>query len=46
MEIDKSIDLQPIGVGCFGNVYDQFRGEVKEAFDFLVAHKSGDLKPP
>ena len=36
-------DLQPIGVGYFGEIYDQFRGKVKEAFDFLIAHKSGDL---
>ena len=33
----------PIGSGYFGNIYDQFRGKVKEAFDFLIAHKSGDL---
>lgn len=43
MEKDKSSDPQPIGVGYFGNVYDQFRGKVKEAFDFLITHKSGDL---
>ena len=33
----------PIGIGYFGNIYDQFKGKVKEAFDFLIAHKSGDL---
>ena len=43
MEKDMSFDPQPIGVGYFGNVYDQFRGKVKEAFDFLIAHQSGDL---
>ena len=37
------VDPEPIGLGYFGNVYDQFRGKVKEAFDFLVAHQSGDL---
>lgn len=36
-------DLQPIGVGYFGEIYDQFRGKVKEAFDFLIAHQRGDL---
>ena len=35
--------LQPIGKGVFGNIYDQFKGKVKEAFDFLMKHKSGDL---
>ena len=43
MEKDMCFDPQPIGVGYFGNVYDQFKGKVKEAFDFLIAHRSGDL---
>ena len=43
MDKEKSTDPQPIDVGYFGNVYDQFRGKVKEAFDFLIAHQSGDL---
>lgn len=43
MGIDNNSDPQPIGVGYFGNVYDQFRGKVKEAFDFLIVHRSGDL---
>lgn len=43
MENIKNDDPQPIGVGYFGNIYDQFRGKVKEAFDFLIAHQSGDL---
>lgn len=43
MEKDSILDLQPIGVGHFGNIYDQFKGKVKEAFDFLVARQSGDL---
>lgn len=37
------INPRPIVVGYFGNVYEQFRGKVKEAFDFLIAHKTGDL---
>lgn len=43
MENNDIIYLQPIGVGYFGNVYDQFRGKVKEAFDFLITHQTGDL---
>ena len=35
-------DIQPIGTGVFGNIYDQFRGKVKAAFDFLIRNKSGD----
>lgn len=34
---------QPIGVGVFGNIYDQFKGKAREAFDFLIVHKDGDL---
>jgi hypothetical protein len=34
---------QPIGKGFFGNIYDQFKGKVKAAFDFLLKHKEGDL---
>ena len=36
-------NLQPIGKGTFGNIYNQFKGKVKEAFNFLISHKSGDL---
>ena len=41
----KSSDenLKPVGKGVFGNIYDQFKGKVKEAFAFLMKHKSGDL---
>ena len=34
---------RPIGKGVFGNIYDQFKGKVKEAFHFLMNKKSGDL---
>ena len=43
MEKNNDTEPQPIGVGYYGNIYDQFREKVKEAFDFLVAHQSGDL---
>ena len=42
-EVKSEDMLQPIGKGVFGNIYDQFKGKVKEAFDFLTKHKSGDL---
>ncbi|MEG0560746.1 MAG: hypothetical protein RR513_09575, partial [Muribaculaceae bacterium] len=27
-------EIVPIGRGVFGDIYDQFRGKAKEAFDF------------
>jgi len=44
--MDKENELnepKPIGSGALGNIYDQFKGKAKEAFDFLVAHEDGDL---
>ena len=35
-------ELQPIGRGVFGNIYDQFRGRAKEAINFLLKRKEGD----
>lgn len=32
-----------IETGDFGPIYRQFKGKVKEAFDFLINHKEGDL---
>ena len=43
IRFQKEGDPQPIGQSMFGNVYDQFKGKVKEAFDFLIRHKEGDL---
>ena len=34
---------KPIGKGVFGNIYDQFKGKIKEALDFIMEHKDGDL---
>ena len=34
---------KPVGKGYFGEVYDQFKGKPKEAADFLLANKGGDL---
>lgn len=45
-EAEKRMDDEepkPLGSGVFGNIYDQFKGKVKEAFDFLMKHKGGDL---
>ncbi len=36
-------DIKPIGMGVFGNIYDQFRGKAKEALAFLKRNKQGDL---
>ena len=33
---------QPIGVGAFGNIYNQFIGKAKEAIRFLLGKKSGE----
>ena len=45
-EEEKRMDDEepkPVGSGVFGNIYNQFKGKVKEAFDFLMKHKGGDL---
>ena len=45
-EAEKRMDdeePEPVGSGVFGNIYNQFKGKVKEAFDFLMKHKGGDL---
>ena len=45
-EAEKRMDDEepkPLGSGVFGNIYNQFKGKVKEAFDFLMKHKGGDL---
>lgn len=36
-------DIKPIGTNRFGGIYDQFKGKVKEAFDFLTKKKEGYL---
>ena len=38
----ESIEPQPIGVGAFGEIYDQFKGKAKEAIDFLTKKKGGE----
>lgn len=36
-------DIKPVGKGDFGDIYDQFKGKPKEAVDFLIKKKGGDL---
>lgn len=36
-------DIKPIGKGEFGNIYDQFKGKVKEAVEFLKEKKEGEV---
>ena len=35
-------EIAPIGKGVFGNIYDQFKGKVKEAFAFLKKIGGGE----
>ena len=37
-------NIKPVGKNKFGDVYDQFKGKPKEAFDFLLENKDGYLK--
>lgn len=44
---DSKLDfdtIKPIGTNRFGKIYDQFKGKVKEAFDFLKKKEDGYLK--
>jgi hypothetical protein len=43
-EQEKGADeIQPIGEGAFGKIYDQFEGKVKEGINFLLEKRDGDL---
>lgn len=35
-------DIKPVGVGSFGNIYNQFRGKAKAAIEFLKKLGSGE----
>jgi len=35
-------EVKPIGRGAFGNIYNQFKGKVREAVEFLKRLKSGE----
>lgn len=36
-------DIKPVGVGAFGNIYNQFRGKAKAAIEFLKKLGSGEV---
>ena len=35
-------DIKPVGVGSFGNIYNQFRGKAKAAIEFLKKVRGGE----
>lgn len=35
-------DIKPVGVGAFGNIYNQFRGNAKAAIEFLKKVRDGE----
>lgn len=35
-------DIKPVGVGVFGNIYNQFRGNAKAAIEFLKKVRGGE----
>lgn len=35
-------DIKPVGVGAFGNIYNQFRGKAKAAIEFLKKVRGGE----
>ena len=35
-------DIKPVGIGAFGNIYNQFRGKAKAAIEFLKKLGSGE----
>ena len=35
-------DIKPVGVGAFGNIYNQFRGNAKVAIEFLKKVRGGE----
>ena len=40
-EVSKQTAPKPIGIGFFGNIYNQFKGKAKEAYNLLSRLKSG-----
>lgn len=41
-ESNGTTEPEPVGVGKFGEIYDQFKGKVKEAVAFLLRRKNGE----
>lgn len=40
--VQATQEVKSVGNGPFGNIYDQFKGKVKEAIEFLKNKKSGE----
>ena len=40
--VNETKEPEPVGVGFFGNIYNQFKGKVKDAIDFLLRNKEGE----
>lgn len=38
----EAAEIKPVGVGAFGNIYNQFRGKAKAAIEFLKKLGSGE----
>ena len=43
-EITAEEEPTPVGRGVFGNVYDSFKGKVRDAVSFLFKNKDGEAK--
>ena len=41
-EKTSDVNLEPVGKGVFGNIYDQFKGKAKAAIDFLKKLGGGE----
>ena len=41
-EKTSDVNLEPVGKGIFGNIYDQFKGKAKAAIDFLKKLGGGE----
>jgi len=39
---ENGVGFQPVGHGAFGDIYDQFRGNAKEAIEFLSEKQGGE----
>lgn len=37
-----AVEIKPVGVGAFGNIYNQFRGNAKAAIEFLKKVRGGE----
>ena len=42
-KVNADDKIHPIAKGHFGNIYNQFKGRVKEAFELITKAKEGDL---